>query len=323
MKTTTKTNWIPLMMVLSCLLIVCTLCKKKESDTPAGVSAQRITGTATYFLDTLASRYTFIYAGSLLTEVISDDSLPAGGYKTVFQYAGNTISSCMDFYKHNNSWQKEEFTEINGYNGDNPLEIISHSYDENGIDRYQHKTNFTYNGSLLIMMDEYFNENGTWINVGKTLYTYDSKGRIQQETDTSSSYGHITTYHYDADNMTEAVSQGYYEGHLSNSGKTTYEYSAGRLSESAYYNWDSNDWTIESTTQYGYNEYGNIVSERILSQGSIEMYRVEVTYGEGTGNYRKCAQIETGIPIFPGDPTPYPVKSRGHQSGRIQNSLHK
>ena len=292
-----------------CCLLITTMCRKKDSEATSNSQNQRIIAATVYFNDTLESRGVYTYTGNLLTEVKSYDAGNAEDYKTVFGYTGNTISSCTDYSKSNGSWNKESFMEISGFNGDNPLETISHSYDNTGAEQSQSKTVYTYEGTLLKKMDEYNNNNGSWDLVGSTIYKYDSLGRIQQSNDTMNSWGHITTYTYNAGQMTESLTQSYSYGILANSNKTSYEYANNRLSASKFYYWIAGSWSQEGETQYDYNEFGNELREKYIYTGSSASMRVDVTYGEGSGNFRQCLKIEGDLPFLPGDPTPYPVKS--------------
>ena len=305
----TRSNYLGcLCIALVCYTLVCIQCKKKDTDTAVPDQSQRITAAEVYDNDSLTTNVVYSYSGNLLTEIISNYSGQTEKYKTTFQYAGNSLCSSTGYYKKDGSWRKESFTEIGSYSGDNPLEIISHTFDD-GIEMYKFKNVYSYDGSRLKQVDEFYSDNGPWTLAGSTNYTYDSTGRIRQVTDTSDIYGHLTTYYYDGDQMTEFVTQAYYNGITMNSAKTTYEYTGGRLSGSANYYWTSNAWSKESENQFEYNELGNLLRVKMLFPGSVYSMRTEVIYGQGTGNFAKCQKV-LGMEFFlPGDPTPYPVKA--------------
>jgi hypothetical protein len=288
------------------------MCKKKDDPEPSATS-QRVTGYKILINDTVVMKGAFQYTGNLGSALIITDAGSFEIQKTTFQYSGNEINNVTDYERISGSLVKYSFKEVTGYTGNNPLQVISHYYDDAGIETTQEKTIYTYDGSLLKKTDDYHYYSGTWEPAGTTSFTYDNQGRILQEYDTSGYYGQITTHSYVNNQRTESLTQDYFEGVLTNDSKTSYEYANNRLSKSIFFNWQSGAWEKEEEIGYTYNGLGNLASE------SWESYyfsaRIEYTYGDGIGNYRQCAKIAGGEFIFPGDPTPYPVKSSRPSSG--------
>jgi hypothetical protein len=298
------------------------MCKKKDNSELS--SSQRVIGMILYFNDTAYGTYVLTYSGNLLQELSLPNTVMGEGSKTVFQYSGTFISSSTDYYKQNGNWIRNNLTNINGYSGDNPIEIVMHDYDDAGVEKSQDKTVYSYDGTLLKKMEEYSFQVGTWRLESTTIYTYDSKGRIIQEVDTTSSYyGNITTHSYDSDHRTESLIQEYHEGKLTNSGKITYLYTNNRYSGDIYYRWEPEAWIKYSEDQCEYNEFGNVSREIYQHVGSSVSMRVDITFGEGTGNYRQCMKVAGGTPVLPGDPYPVPVKSVYPASKRINLFIDK
>jgi len=285
------------------------MCKKKDTATS---TLQRITGENMYIHDTLFMKGIFTYTGTLLTTSITYDASGTTELsKTTFQYSGNMVTSMLSYYKKNGAWNKESLVEITGYSGDNPTEIISHYYNDDGVETSQYKELYTYEGGLLKQLDDFAYVTGAWVPEESTTFTYDNKGRILQETgDTNNSYSQVTKYSYDADHMTEALTRGYFNGIYTNYEKTTYVYANSLLSGSVTCKWDSVTWTKTGDMQYRYNEAGNLVKE-IDESTDYFHWEFDVTYGEGSGNYRQLVKISGAEYLLPGDPTPYPVKHTG------------
>jgi hypothetical protein len=300
-----------LSIVLACCMIICTMCKKKETESGSAPStSQRTIGYNYYLNDTLIGKGQLTYNGSLVAEILQ--SMPGWGddsSKSVYQYSGSKISTSTEYEKSNGVWNKMALYEITGYIGDNPGEIILHQYYQ-GVETIQTKNKYFYNGSLLKEMESFYLSSGTWELSNITRFIYDINGRIVQTSDTNGYWGHITTYHYEGDHRTESLEQEYSGGVLSNYSRIVYEYANNRLSRSIYYQWISGSWNQEYESQFEYNNNGNLSREK-FANSPAEVYSIEFIYGNGSGNYRQIQKISGGTPVLPGDPFPYPVKSSG------------
>jgi hypothetical protein len=294
-------------IIMVCCLILFVGCSKDEDNNAPVNNGQRIIAMKCVLLDTLEINESFIYNGSLLSEIIMPETIISDSEKLVIQYAGGKISSSAYFSKRDNTWSMESSNEILGYNGDNPSGIHSISYDSSGAIDYESKTLYTYSGTLLSKSEYYTKPTGTWGLSYSILYSYDNQGRIIQMTDTTTkwgyTYGDITRYYYDGNQLKETLELYYSSGTLDTNSKCTYQYANNLLTGKTYYNW-TGIWTLASEWQYGYNEAGNLVSER-RADGAWDY---QYTYGQGTGNYRQCMKAFDVEAIMPGDPTPYPVK---------------
>lgn len=183
----------------------------------------------------------------------------------------------------------------------------------------QSKKVYTYEGSVLKKMDSYSYYSGTWEKKGTTTFNYDSIGRILKEVDTTGTWGIITTFIYDSDHMTNAITQNYSDGTLTNSTKVSYEYMNSLVSSAISYWWESETWNKIEDDQYEYNESGNPVNMGIEYTGLFRL-KINFKYGEGTGNYRQCMKVFGVEGFLPGNPSPYPVKSPNHQFKKIGNA---
>jgi hypothetical protein len=305
---------IQILLKSMCIIMFCTLilfagCKKEKDNNPVADQGQRIVATRSVFGDTLVVYEKFNYNGNLLVEILETDSLSTDSVKYTFQYAGTKIISETWFIKSNGNWTKLSIHEITGYSGDNPSGILEQMFDEGGNVIHESKTSYVYSGSLLMKMEHYFKLNNNWTLFSFRDYTYNDKGKIIQESDTTTEwggeiYGNITTYYYDADRMTESLNKFYLADSLKNDSRYVYEYADNRLSRRIYYNWDSGTWIMAGEWLYEYNESGNLVK----MQRTQNSYKVEYSYGDGVGNYKECLKIFNGEYILPGDPTPYPVR---------------
>jgi YD repeat-containing protein len=298
--------------ILAFCLVLCTMCKKKETVTPY---AERIKSDSLYINDTLFMYGEYTYDGNLLTE--KKGIIPGSGdnsSKEVFQYTTTEIiSSYTRYSQKDGEWVKMEFDEVTAFANDNPSEIVYHNYYLPGED-FQWKATFTYDGALLQKMDYYDYSSGAWTQWATTFFEYDDLGRISREVDTSSGESYITTYTYNSGQMTERLLQNIFEGTTRNDTRTNYEYSNGRLSKTINYDWSSETWIKMSELQYEYNEYGNLVLIRGTDLG-ITLYKNTFTYAEGSGNYRQCMKAFNQTYFLPGMPLPYPVKSVNNPLG--------
>lgn len=323
MKTKTLSRAALCIAMASCL-ITFTMCKKtSSSDTPPdNTSGQRITGYAYYYNDVLEGTAGVTYNGNLITEILEKDPSGAELNKETIQYNGNSIASVTSYFKESGPWLKGGFDEVVGYSGDNPLEIISHSFKDGGAETGWDKRKYIYEGALLKKMEDYYIYSGICKLGRTTIYTYDNSGKILHENDTTQSNGYFTSYTYTAEHMTEALRSNLEWGNVTNDRKTTYEYANNRLSKETDYNWTAGAWVKEWAYSYEYNQSGNVV--RLLQEDFVESYlsRVEINYGAGSGNYAQYMKASGMEDYLPGNPTPNPVKSPGRQQGFQHESKH-
>jgi YD repeat-containing protein len=308
-------------IALLCGMLFLSMCKKKEPDPEPSVQKQRLIEQIFFSSDIKMSTSTSSYSGELLNEIIDHDSTGMEWAKMVFEYNGNTITSFSRYEKTSGGWVKVSFSEINGYSGENPLEITTHYYDQSGVEGDRYKSVYTYEGPMLKKLEDFYLLGSSWQLARFETYNYDSQGRIVQITDTSVYYnGIVTTFTYDAVHMTECLLRAISQGSFTNIGKTIYHYAGNRLTGTTDYRWNSAIWAENGGSQFEYNAAGNLVRERF--QGSGFFLRVDFAYGEGGGNYRQCMKA-TGNDVLPGDPFPSPVKSLKPEFFRTHPSIQK
>lgn len=301
-----------LCLTLMCCLVLLTMCKKEDDTVTPTTVSHRITGYNFYFNDTLEMKVNITYSGNLIAAIMATDAGGAEISKEELEYEGNSIKSVTEYEKSVDTWIKSFRYEVNGYTGDNPQEIVFRSYDASGIETYANKIIYGFEGTLLKHQDSYTFQNGTWGLYGITTYIYDTRGRILVEDETAFSWGHITTYTYSGELMTEALTQSKDYTSLTNSGKSTYEYVNNLLTKVTTYDWtEGGAWIKSSEEEFTYNVDGTLETEWLKFHDYGFSARIEFIYGEGSGNFRQYIKITGGGPVLPGDPTPYPVKSTG------------
>ena len=283
-------------------ILLGTTCQKNPENDPA--LPERVISARFYLGGKLATNIEYHYSDNLLTEIIKFNDAGDEIFKTVYQYNGNKIKNCTSYTQTNGSWETASITEIKGYSGDDPVEIIAHQYDL-GVEQGQIKTLYTYEGGLLKKKEKYNSWNSTWQQVENIWFKYDGRGRIWQETD-SSNIVHTKTYYYAGDLMVEAISEVFDGEEQIMTIKTTYVYLNDRLSAALDSVCTSSTWMKAGKTQYDYNEHGELWRLQYEGSGCFGPEMTEYTYGKGTGNYRQCAKIDREL-VLPGDPTPSPV----------------
>ncbi len=300
-----------LCIALACCMLAFTMCKKDSNNNNNNPSVlnQRVTEYKYYMNDTLFGKCTVTYSGNVITELMVYDPGQAEMQKTAIQYSGNSITSVTSYDKHYDTWQKDSMDEVVGYTGDNPNEIIFHAYNNAGNEIDKSRTTYTYSGSLLTKTDDYHAYTGNWELVNSTAYTYDNNGKIVQESDTSDSWGYITTYRYESGRMVESLRQAHTYGTLTNEYRITFEYTNNLMTKSISYEWSYNAWEKNIETSYTYNEFGNLISEQYDDPYYNYSMKIVVTYGAGSGNFRQYLKVMGGENFLPGIPIPYPVKS--------------
>jgi hypothetical protein len=296
------------LILISCLFFL-PQCRKSTSDPAEPVTGQRITGITIYMNDTATMSSVINYSGNRIAEEINSIGTGLINSKTVFAYAGNRISSYSNYTKSGAGWRKTSTTEISGYSGDNPSEILNHYYNESGSEISTQRTLYIFEAEVPKRMETYYSYSGTWQLVRIASYKYDSIGRIISESDTLGGYGNTVVHTYSGNHRTETLSQEWNQGTATNDSRFTYEYAGDLLSVYTGYEWKSGAWTESSRLEFGYNDQGNIKTGRNTIIGEPGSYRYEVSYEAGTGNYRQCMKTGTDGFLFPGDPSPYPVKS--------------
>lgn len=146
-----------------------------------------------------SSKLTYSYENDNLVEFIEYDD-ESGDWKpndkTVYEYDGTKHLQTIR-YKYANGWQvwdKLVFT----YIGDNVDYVLGYVYtDGSVIETY--KTGFSYEGDLMKECTYYFDDNGSWIATGSTLYTYDSHNNLE-------------SYSFPIDGLTYKVEYEYEQG---------------------------------------------------------------------------------------------------------------
>lgn len=114
---------------------------------------------------------------------------------------------------------------------------------------------------LLSSISEFYNNN-TWETNSGENYEYDTNNNLITETginwdNVNNAWADInykTTYTYNASNkVTQAIYQDSFNKPFGNSSKTTYSYTAGRLTESIDYDWEDSIWVVQYKYVVTYN----------------------------------------------------------------------
>ncbi|MEI6681448.1 MAG: hypothetical protein WCO44_02410 [Bacteroidota bacterium] len=299
-----------IMMVMPGLMMIS--CKKKSSESSGSTPSERIIEWAYYANDTINSKTVFQYSGNQLSSAIDyHSSHLVKTAKTTFQYSGNQLISVTRYDTANGIWYKSSFTEVTSFSGTNPVEILTHSFDQAGNEYTAYKWIYTFGTAGLTSATWYNFSLGSWTESEKALCTYDSNKRIIA-TDITYNNGnekYWITYLYQGNQITTELDSTKYSGSL-DIWKYAMEYTGGRLTSSKGYDWNNNTWVQYNIENYTYNSLGNILIYQDQELNSQHKYREEFKYEAGSGNYRQYEAITGNYsPLVTGWPWPAPVKS--------------
>ncbi|MDE6629066.1 MAG: hypothetical protein K2K36_06820 [Muribaculaceae bacterium] len=142
-------------------------------------------------------------------------------------------------------------------------------------------------------MTEYLNEDGEWLDLGTTVYTYDARGNaIVQETDGEDGLFRVETTFNEFDKPVLVIGTIEEDGETVNDNKRTYVYDPvvhDFFTERLAYDWNGNDWTRNymcETNTVTRNDDGNIVEivkALPLSNEMVPAYKSVWNYNLTTG----------------------------------------
>jgi hypothetical protein len=140
-----------------------------------------------------SNKFSYQYQGSHLTESISyqyDKENWTPFMKTTNEYDGSNLILLLSYIYDGGGWVLYGKQEIS-YNGDNLDEAIVYSnYEGTLTEAYKYKYN--YSGNLLMSIDSYSYDNGTWISDGVYMsFTYDSHGNVESWSDPNDGFMNI------------------------------------------------------------------------------------------------------------------------------------
>jgi hypothetical protein len=197
----------------------------------------------------------------------------------------------------NGSWTKEGLIEIPGYSGNDPLQMIVHYYNASGQETGKHRTDFFYQGTLLIKEIHYTFNNGNWQYHDTYKYTYTSNGNIMQSlyyTDTLSSATYKEAFTWSGSTLSTSSSMLYQNNSWIDDYKDEFVYSNGKCSKSSSYTMNNGNWEVSSITSFEYNSSGNFSKESWSYSDPNNIYSDVINYESGAGNFRIFVSIIWG-----------------------------
>ncbi len=246
-------------------LVLVTSCEKDDEPTKDGY---RIKEVLTQRLDDSDHFYkkTFIYKGDrLVTRKIEDHAYgKTWKEKTTFAYLENKISAVTNFTERgSDEWKLHDKKEY----------ILENGLVKSKIQEY-------FNGNKNTTKYEYNGKNLTKIIYNDGRYDasiYDNNRIVEYKIFKSdgSLYGK-NIFEYTEGKLMRITSS--YGNYLSN--KSEYKYSGNKISEETVYNFNNNEWKLEKSTSYKYNNKGLLIEE--VSNNIKVTYK----YERGKGNAR-------------------------------------
>jgi hypothetical protein len=311
---TDRISSILLVFLMTIVAVLSPSCKKSPDSGSGPGNSQRIVSVDYFANGVDDGREMFNYSGNQIVSVISYDSGNILSVKDSIIYANGKISGEIWYAYTNGVWVKRGLSEVNGYSGAYPLQIIYHNYDQAGQETSS-KYEYTYTGGILTSDKYYHLENGSWIIAYSTTYIYDGDGLLGIEldySDTATSPSWKTTYSWTGDLLDTLISWRLSDSIWEAHSKQVLSYAGGKTSNSAHYYMNNGIWVPTYSYAYEYNSLGNLSKRTETSQGpSKDVYSYVINYSDGSGNFRDIITVLWGDYYFKGYPWPVPVKTEG------------
>lgn len=176
---------------------------------------------------------------------------------------------------------------------------IKYSYDEKG-NLIEEITEFCYSDPVSVFIERYsYDDYGNLLkatdedgNLNYSFeYTYDDAGNILTQTPIGSNSLSRSEYSYDS--MGKMTSERTYYSNGSPLSCSTYDKNGKMLTCESY----NEDGTVQSRTEYAYDEHGNSIIESRESNGTVEKLEFKIEYNEWgkytsvTTFYNGCADL--------------------------------
>jgi len=208
----------------------------------------------------------------------------------------------------NNAWVTEfRMTYQYDARGNETQSIMQGTAEEGGALENFMKTESVYDGSdRLTEETTYFWDEGAWVKMLITAYTYNAQGQLVEEIDRMDFSGEMlidvnkTVYTYTASGLlqTETRQTSDFMGGWVDDEKISYEYNAaGEPTVVTYQSWDGAQWVNESRYSQTYEGPGGAISEELdqVWEGAwVNVDRIQYAYDAAGNNTVSTGQIWEG-----------------------------
>jgi len=299
-----------LLLAFAAILLFVSCEKDEDKDLIASKNSHRIK-QAVYE----SGKLVFTYEGENLVKMTqykkdeSEDYIE--DYKMEISYSGDNATA-ITYTKYSGIWEIFDKVEYFIQNG---LMMEEHYYDyEDGNWEEEWKWTYQYSGSNITAWQNFYynDEDGTFDQDSKGEYFYQNSELAEYkeyEIDESGNWSQYMkeTFAYDGSNLINWIGYGLDESdNWENNYKFEYQYSGDKVSQMAYFYWDSEDsqWESQNLVSFNYNSNG-YVSEVLQEINDDITYE----YEEGHGNARLFLVPQTES-VY-GGPT---IKSTGNRN---------
>ncbi len=173
-----------------------------------------------------------------------------------------------------------KFSTKNQYTLDDNNNIIDSTYftwnSDDGVWNENYRTSSTFNaeGQKIFAFGQRW-RNNTWENNRYYIYQYNESNII--DTVFSKRWGQgnwrntaFIVYIYDEENnLTETITKAYWGNNIINFSKVEYVYEDNRLSEISNYLWQNNDWVLQDTQTFDYDDNGKLIMIMIMKTENV------------------------------------------------------
>jgi len=213
-----------------------------------------------------------------------------------------------------------EFDVTINYLENNVVEIDFYSDTNSSI--IHQKMNYTFNGELIVKLENYYKKDEGLVLNDKTVYSYNQNGDVTETIESEFLYGvetfsYKTIYKYNGSQLNETIKYQWFQEEWRNNLKISYQYNNGLLVSSVFYVflnevWNTyhkdeftylandnlklsvseikrylfvseDDWEWFLTRTYQYDNDGNMTEEGVTTS-SNDNYKIIFKYEEKPGN---------------------------------------